>query len=40
MEWFDAKLQTMVSVDDQFAQFPASDALMSLYKLAWDDFCA
>jgi len=41
MEWFDAKLQqTIVSVDDQFAQFRVSDALMSLYKLAWDDFCA
>ena len=27
-------------VDDHFSKFRISDALMCLYKLFWDDFCA
>jgi valyl-tRNA synthetase len=39
--WFDAKLQAaIVEMDDHFEKFRMSDALMTVYKLVWDDFCA
>jgi valyl-tRNA synthetase len=39
--WFDAKLnQTMAQLDDHFQKFRMSDALMTTYKLTWDDFCS
>lgn len=39
--WFDAKLQAaIVEMDDHFEKFRMSDALMTIYKLVWDDFCA
>ncbi len=39
--WFGAKLQAaMVELDDHFDKFRMSDALMTVYKLVWDDFCA
>jgi valyl-tRNA synthetase len=41
IEWFEAKLnQTIVEIDDAFAKFRISDALMLVYKLVWDDFCS
>ena len=40
VEWFDAKLSlTIETVNDHFSKFRISDALMSIYKLFWDDFC-
>ncbi|HIO72489.1 MAG TPA: valine--tRNA ligase, partial [Flavobacteriales bacterium] len=40
-KWFDAKLnETIASIDDHFSKFRMSDALMSGYKLIWDDFCS
>ena len=40
-EWFDNKLsQTIETVDEHFSKFRLSDALMTLYKFFWDDFCA
>ena len=40
IRWFDNKLaQTIATVDDHFSKFRISDALMSVYKLFWDDFC-
>ncbi|PCH97578.1 MAG: valine--tRNA ligase [Bacteroidetes bacterium] len=40
-KWFDAKLnQTISTIDDHFSKFRMSDALMSVYKLIWDDFCS
>ena len=39
--WFNAKLQAaVVELDDHFDKFRMSDALMTVYKLVWDDFCA
>ena len=39
--WFNAKLQAaIVELDDHFDKFRMSDALMTVYKLIWDDFCA
>ena len=39
--WFNAKLQAAIAeMDDHFDKFRMSDALMTVYKLTWDDFCA
>ena len=39
--WFNAKLQAAIGeLDDHFDKFRMSDALMTVYKLIWDDFCA
>ncbi len=41
INWFDARLNaTLVDIHQQFDQFRISDALLSVYKLIWDDFCA
>lgn len=41
IEWFDAKLnKTLSELEDHFSKFRMSDALHTLYKLTWDDFCA
>jgi len=41
IEWLDAKLnETMKQLDDHFSKYRISDALMSTYKLIWDDFCS
>ena len=39
--WFNARLQAaIVEMDEHFEKFRMSDALMTIYKLVWDDFCA
>lgn len=41
VEWFGAKLQSaQIELDEHFAKFRMSDALMTVYKLVWDDFCS
>ena len=41
VKWFTQKLNRKIAVvDDHFSKFRISDALMCLYKLFWDDFCA
>lgn len=41
IEWFDAKLnQGIAEINDAFTKFRISDALMTTYKLVWDDFCS
>lgn len=41
IKWFENRLnRTLVENEEHFAQFRLSDALMNLYKLIWDDFCA
>jgi valyl-tRNA synthetase len=41
IEWFEAKLQqTLAEIEDHFEKYRISDALMSIYKLVWDDFCS
>jgi len=39
--WFESKLnQSILELGDHFEKFRMSDALMCVYKLIWDDFCA
>jgi len=41
VKWFESKLSKAVaSVNDDFSKFRISDALMTVYKLFWDEFCA
>ncbi|SHO64213.1 valine--tRNA ligase [Algoriphagus zhangzhouensis] len=41
LEWFDNRFQqTLSEINDHFEKFRISDALMSTYKLVWDDFCS
>ena len=41
VNWFNAKMQaTLVEIEDYFNKYRLSDALMSIYKLVWDDFCS
>ncbi|GGG41696.1 valine--tRNA ligase [Bizionia arctica] len=40
LEWYEAKFQeALVEIDDHFSKYRLSDALMSIYKLIYDDFC-
>lgn len=39
--WFEQKFnQQLEALEDQFEKYRLSDALMTVYKLTWDDFCA
>ncbi|MBO0938222.1 valine--tRNA ligase [Fibrella sp. HMF5335] len=39
--WFKAKLNvTLLEIEDHLGKFRISDALQSIYKLIWDDFCS
>jgi valyl-tRNA synthetase len=41
IEWFDTKFnQQLTEINDSFDKFRISEALMSTYKLVWDDFCS
>ena len=41
IRWFSAKLsETVALVEDHYSKFRISDALMSIYKLFWDDYCS
>ena len=41
VEWFAAKLSdTVAAVEDHYSKFRISDALMTIYKLFWDDYCS
>jgi valyl-tRNA synthetase len=41
IQWFKSRFnQSLVQIEDNFAQFRISEALMTTYKLVWDDFCA
>lgn len=40
-EWFEQKLNiALAEINDHFDKFRISDALISMYKLIWDGFCA
>lgn len=40
-QWFESRVnQGLTELDDHFAKFRMSDALLTAYKLTWDDFCA
>jgi len=39
--WFEAKMnETLEAINDNFSKYRLSDALMSTYKLIWNDFCS
>ena len=39
--WYESKFQkTLAEIEDNFEKYRISDALMSIYKLVWDDFCS
>ncbi len=41
IDWFDSKFnQALAEVEDHFSKFRISDALMTSYKLVWNDFCS
>ena len=41
VRWFgDLLAKTVAQVEDNFSKFRISDALMAIYKLFWDEFCA
>ena len=41
VKWFDDLLsKTIETVEDHYSKFRISDALMTIYKLFWDDYCS
>ncbi|MBO5562877.1 MAG: valine--tRNA ligase [Bacteroidales bacterium] len=41
VKWFAAKLsETVALVEDHYSKFRISDALMTIYRLFWDDYCS
>jgi len=41
IEWFENRLsQALTELEDHFSKFRISDALMTVYKLVWNDFCS
>lgn len=39
LEWYDSKFnETLLQIEDRFSKYRISDALMSIYKLVWDDY--
>lgn len=41
LEWYQSKFQkALVEIEDHYSKYRLSDALMTMYKLIWDDFCS
>lgn len=41
VKWFQNRLsQAVITINEQFLQYRISEALMTVYKLIWDDFCS
>ena len=41
VEWFEARLAEAIhAIRQSFAEFKLSEALLTIYRLIWDDFCA
>ena len=41
IEWFDEKFNLkLIEIEDHFDKYRISDALMTIYKLVWDDLCS
>ena len=41
LKWFKMRLNAaLAEIEDHFSKYRLSDALMSVYKLIWDDFCS
>ena len=40
LKWYESKFsEVLVEIEDHFSKYRLSDALMSIYKLVYDDFC-
>ena len=40
LDWYEAKFsEALLEIEDHFSKYRLSDALMSIYKLIYDDFC-
>ncbi len=40
VEWYESKFQkALIEIEDHFSKYRLSDALMTIYKLIYDDFC-
>ncbi len=41
IEWIEARInQAIIELEDHFSKYRISDALMTIYKLIWSDFCS
>ncbi|MBT8183075.1 MAG: valine--tRNA ligase [Eudoraea sp.] len=41
IEWYTARFnQVLMEIEDHFSKYRISEALMTIYKLVWDDFCS
>ncbi|MEW7280086.1 valine--tRNA ligase [Aquimarina sp. 2201CG1-2-11] len=41
IEWYASKFQkSLIELEDHYSKYRISDALMTTYKLVWDDFCS
>lgn len=41
LDWFEARFSAaLTEIEDHFSKFRISDALMTTYKLVWNDFCS
>jgi valyl-tRNA synthetase len=41
IQWFESRFnQALLEIEDHFSKYRISDALLSMYKLIWDDFCS
>ncbi len=41
VEWYQNRFQkALADIEDHYSKYRLSDALMSVYKLVWDDFCS
>lgn len=41
LQWYENKFQNaLAEIEDHYSKYRLSDALMTMYKLVWDDFCS
>jgi len=41
LQWYESRFNSVLKeVEDHYSKYRLSDALMSMYKLIWDDFCS
>ena len=41
LQWYENKFQNaLTEIEDHYSKYRLSDALMTMYKLVWDDFCS
>ncbi len=41
IKWFESRFnEAFIQIEDHFSKFRISDALLTAYKLVWDDFCS